>query len=538
MQNDGLRTCRDNLPKVHLVENCPNMQNQRTRLFASAVLLLAFALHGAQPSAPFVIEVKDQDTGRGVPLVELETVNHLRFLTDNAGRVALFEPSLMDQTVFFHVRSHGYATAKDGFGFQGNRLVPRPGETGTISLKRLNIAERLYRVTGEGLYRDTVLAGLKAPIDHPLLNAQVSGQDSVQVALYRDRYYWFWGDTDRVGYPLGNFRTTGATSALVGQGGLNPAVGVNLNYFTNHDGFVKKMCPFGPSEGVVWIDGLLTLRAPSGNERLVAHYARMKSLGEQLGHGLAIFKDDKDEFELLLPLEMTNRWRHPHNQALLWKHEGTSYFLFGDSIPNVRVKADWQSVGDPAAYEAWTCLDPAAPTQNGLAILRDEQGAPRWRWTREAPPVRPADEAALVRQGQLRADETRMLPLDVESDKPVRMHRGSVRWNAFRQRWILIATQEGGTSSHLGEVWYAEASHPTGPWRRAIRIVTHDHYSFYNPVQHDFFDQEGGRLIYFEGTYASTFSAAKFPTPRYDYNQILYRLDLNDPRLAAVRVRE
>jgi hypothetical protein len=50
-------------------------------------------------------------------------------------------------------------------------------------------------------------------------------------------------------------------------------------------------------------------------------------------------------------------------------------------------------------------------------------------------------------------------------------------------------------------------------------------------VSHPFFDQEGGRIIYFEGTYASTFSGNTNPTPRYDYNQIMYRLDLADPRL-------
>lgn len=56
-------------------------------------------------------------------------------------------------------------------------------------------------------------------------------------------------------------------------------------------------------------------------------------------------------------------------------------------------------------------------------------------------------------------------------------------------------------------------------------------YTFYNPVQHPFFDQEGGRLIYFEGTYSDTFSGSRVKTPRYDYNQIMYRLALDDPRL-------
>jgi hypothetical protein len=71
------------------------------------------------------IRVIDVETGRGVPLVELVTVNHLRFVTDNAGRVAFHEPGLMDREVFFTVRSHGYEMKKDGFGFSGVRIIPK-----------------------------------------------------------------------------------------------------------------------------------------------------------------------------------------------------------------------------------------------------------------------------------------------------------------------------------------------------------------------------------------------------------------------------
>jgi hypothetical protein len=34
-----------------------------------------------------------------------------------------------------------------------------------------------------------------------------------------------------------------------------------------------------------------------------------------------------------------------------------------------------------------------------------------------------------------------------------------------------------------------------------------------------------------EDTYSHTFSGRESRTPLYDYNQILYRLDLTDPRL-------
>ena len=67
--------------------------------------------------------------------------------------------------------------------------------------------------------------------------------------------------------------------------------------------------------------------------------------------------------------------------------------------------------------------------------------------------------------------------------------------------------------------------------RPATKIVTHDKYSFYNPKQHPVFDRDGGRVIYFEGTYTATFSGNPNRTPRYDYNQIMYRLDLSDARL-------
>jgi hypothetical protein len=95
----------------------------------------------------------------------------------------------------------------------------------------------------------------------------------------------------------------------------------------------------------------------------------------------------------------------------------------------------------------------------------------------------------------------------------------------------MIAVQSGGTS-YLGEVWYAEADAPEGPWAYAVKIVTHDRYSFYNPKQHPMFDQQGGRVIFFEGTYTHTFSGNSEPTPRYDYNQVLYKLDLGDRRVA------
>ncbi len=130
----------------------------------------------------------------------------------------------------------------------------------------------------------------------------------------------------------------------------------------------------------------------------------------------------------------------------------------------------------------------------------------------------------------MKPEEARFQLHDVETGKAVMAHRGSVYFNAFRQRWIMIAVQADG-SSPLGEIWYSESDSLQGPWRHARKIATHDKYSFYNPKQHPQFDQQAGRFIFFEGTYTHTFSGNTEITPRYDYNQILYRLDLADERL-------
>ena len=152
-------------------------------------------------------------------------------------------------------------------------------------------------------------------------------------------------------------------------------------------------------------------------------------------------------------------------------------------------------------------------------------------WKRDTDTVDAKRMHALIAAGYLRESEVRLKVEDPESGEPIFMHAGSVHWNEYRKRWVLIGLQIGGKASFIGEVWYAEADRLEGPWGNARHIVTHDHYSFYNPSHHPFLDQEGGRIIYFDGTFSDTFSSAKRKIPRYDYNQIMYRLDLGGKKL-------
>jgi hypothetical protein len=145
--------------------------------------------------------------------------------------------------------------------------------------------------------------------------------------------------------------------------------------------------------------------------------------------------------------------------------------------------------------------------------------------------VDPLESERLVHAGLFRDHDRICRFTDTSTGQMVRA-RGGICYNPYRKRWIAIMLEVGGTSA-LGEVWYLEADTMLGPWVHARKIVTHNNYSFYNVLQHPYFAGDGGRHIYFEGTYTYTFTHPlnTHPTPRYDYNQIMYKLDLEDPRL-------
>lgn len=503
------------------------------------LLTLLLLLSNAAPEKPFRIDVVDEQTGRGVPLVELETTNNIRFVTDSAGMVAFDEPGFFGQEVFFHVRSHGYEFPKDGFGIQGRKLRVEAGGQATLKVKRINIAERLYRVTGAGIYRDSVLLGEQPPIKEPLLNAQVTGSDSVVNAVYRGRIYWFWGDTNRPAYPLGNFHVPGATSLLPQDGGLPPDRGVDLHYFVGESGFAKETCRM-PGDGPTWIFGLVVVPDATGRERLLAHYVKVKPPLSVYAQGLCEFDDDAEQFrqKVTLPLDAP---LVPGGQPFLLSERGgkqtssePDFVLFATPYALVRVKATAEAYADLSQYEAWTYLKPGSKA-DAPEIERDANGRIVLGWKRGALPLDRTRERMLLKSGALKPDEAFFVLKDADSGKAVTPHAGSIHWNPHRQRWAMIFCEHFGTSL-LGEIWYAEAGEPTGPWLKATKIITHDKYSFYNPKHHHMLDQEGGRFLYFEGTYTHTFSGNAEQTPRYDYNQIMYRLDLDDPRLTGARV--
>jgi hypothetical protein len=474
---------------------------------------------GPVPSSSecFAVEVVDADTGRGVPLVRV-TLDGQEYWTDSSGLVAFCDPDRVGSMRQAELWSHGYAS-------RSLELMASAGGSATVELERLNIAERLYRITGQGIYRDSVLLGRNVPLESPVLNGEVVGQDTVQATPYRDGIFWVWGDTNRPSYPLGNFHTSSALSDPSDRGGLPQSAGIDLRYFVDGDGFSKQMAPPStvPGEGVTWLGSLIAVPDGSGEERLFAHYAKVPAQLMAGEIGVVRYDDAQELFVEALQLP-TVESRGPTGHPTRWLEPGGDYVYYQ---PPLRIPATAEAMVDPGLYETFTALAEGSASE----LEKNADGTLAYAWKRNTDyTTRELLESQAIASDQALDG----FVTDIESGDDINVHGATSRtWNAYRQRFVEMVQEIGGSSSFMGEIWYAEADTPLGPWVYARKIVSHDRHTFYNPRQHPFFDQQAGRRIYFEGTYVTTFAGdGVVPTPRYDYNQVMYRLDLDDPRLA------
>lgn len=461
---------------------------RQPRVFSVFVLASISQSAAAQSafSAPICrIEVVEKGSGWPVPLVELRTTHHVRRVTDNAGVIAFDLPELMGRETWFDVIGNGYEVPKDGFGMRGVRLRPEPGKTLKVGVNRTIIAKRLGRLTGGGLFAESQKLGQ----EHDWREAGVLGCDSVQNAVHRGRLFWLWGDTTMAHYPLGIFDGTSATSAVQPLAKFEPPLRLKLDYFTNDKGAPRGIAKM-PGEGPTWVTGYVSLPDKAGKSHLVGSYLKVKPPMEGYEWGLCVWNDDTSNFERLRVLWTKSDSSPkppplPEGHPALWKDSaGPEWLLFGNPLPILRC---------PATFEAW-------------------QDSSTWEV------LKPQESLVSAADG-----------------KPVKPHTGSIAWNPWRKRWVTVFMQAFGKPSAFGELWYAEADAPTGPWGTTVKVLSHENYTFYNPRIHPEFTAADSPILIFEGTYTQQFANKPMPTPRYDYNQVLYRLDLDDPALKAAR---
>jgi hypothetical protein len=418
-----------------------------------------------------------------VPMVELRTTHGVRFVSDNRGVIAFDLPELMGEECWFTVEGHGYGVAPDGFGYRGVRLTPEAGKSLVVKVRRKLPARRLGRLTGAGLFAESQRFGLESTWP----DSGILGCDSVQVAHHRGKLFWMWGDTTVARYPLGLFHMTAATTDLNPLSSFRPPLRLPFAHFRNQEGAVRAVAEM-PGSGPTWVSGLVSLPDPEGTPRLAGTYVKIKPPLEVYETGLCLWDETKQSF-----FKHKTLWTKSHDDeepplcpdGHAVRHtddKGNEWLFFGDPFPRLKMRQSLEAWSDP---KAWTALVPqkTVPTREG--------------------------------------------------EQSITPHRGSIAWSPYRQKWVTVFTQMGGQPSFLGEIWYAESAHPTGPWQSAVKIVTHQNYTFYNPRLHPELSPAASPILLFEGTFTRQFADRPHPLPRYDYNQIMYRLDLDDPELVG-----
>lgn len=484
----GIRACS----RVHLLSPVSTSAERKPRLVSAAAAIAVLAVLMAPPGAcagspePCRIHVVEKGSGWPVPLVELRTTHHARLVTDNAGNIAFDLPELMGRETWFDVIGHGYEVPKDGFGMRGVRLTPLPGKTLKVEVSRTIIARRLGRLTGGGLFAESQKLGL----EQDWRESGILGCDSVQNAVHHGRLFWLWGDTTLARYPLGIFDGTSATTAVRALESFEPPLRLKLDYITDNQSRPRGIAPL-PGTGPTWVTAYVSLPDTTGTPRLVGSYVKIKPPMDGYLWGLTVWNDATRTFE---PFRVvwTNgtaspRPPMPDGHPAFWTDAaGKQWVLFGNPLPTLRC---------PATFEAW-------------------QNAATWE--------------------ELKPQETVPAAGDGTAIKP---HSGSIAYHPWRKRWVTVFMQHFGKPSAFGELWYAEADAPTGPWGPAVKILSHENYTFYNPRLHPEFTPEDSPMLFFEGTFTMQFADKPAPTPRYDYNQILYRLDLDDPALRPAQVK-
>jgi hypothetical protein len=439
----------------------------------------------ALAAEPCRIEVVDKENGWPVPLVQLRTTHNVLFITDNAGVIALDAPELMGREVWFDVIGHGYEVKKDGFGMRGVRLKPEPGKTLKVEVNRVIVAKRLGRLTGAGLFAESQKLGR----DLDWAESGVFGSDSVQNAVYRGKMFWAWGDTTLPNYPLGIFDMSSATTPVQPLASFEPPLRLKLDYFRDHAGKLRGVAKM-PGSGPTWVSGYVSLPDKTGRARLCGSYMKIRNHLEVYEWGLCVWDDATEKFDQLRVVWTKSEKSPkaptvPDGHPVFWKDAGgKEWVYFGNPLPFLRCPATFEAWQDSATWE----------------VLKPQESLP-----------------------------------SAKDAKPVKPHSGSIAWNEFRKRWVTVFMESFGKPSVFGELWYAEADAPTGPWGLAVKVLTHENYTFYNPRLHPEFTPANSPILIFEGTYTAEFADKPQPTPRYNYNQMLYRLDLDDPALAPAR---
>ena len=405
---------------------------RRSILFA---LCLALA---ADAAGVFRIDIIDVVTGRGVPMVRVKGANVWRY-SDSAGIVAWDDLLDTNLTIAFEVLTDGYSLAN---GSSYVALTPTSGGTGQIMLDRAQPAQRRYRLTGEGIYADSIAVGAQSPIDDPLISSVgVTGQDTLKFASYKGRRYWMFGDTDCTALPtncgkyLPGWEATAGVFSVGASSSIDETNPPSLEYFERVSEGLRipaQIAPVAPTSWNgqpcnTWMGALHSfVDLDSGEEMMFAPYVKPcdginSSTGKQ---GLMQWNDETMQFEKVasfwsptdacLPGEqcpMSSISDGPMAVQTIGPDADPDYQYFGFPFATYRVLKKFSAVTNQSAWESYSPLLSGSDMTNPVI---DPAG---WGWKKNLSSFNAANELKLIQDGLLPSNYSAHYQVEDVDDK-------------------------------------------------------------------------------------------------------------------------
>jgi hypothetical protein len=465
------------------------------------------------PGQMFTLLVLDGKTKRALPGAQV-IMPHRTYVTDSSGAAAIYETGVMNSHATVTLAADGYVTAT------GVSVDLTPGLTRqvTIDPDASQIAVRLYRINGPGIFRDRVLLGQSSSQG---LNADMISQDGPMTALYQGRVYWTFGDTNHESAGHSNYRGSAASSAIP----VDAERWFPLGYVHQIDGREAAIAPvseFDNDGALAWPGGLASVPDARGTERLYSTFRIMngKTGFDTLALGLGRYNDTTHVFERKLWFDLA-RPTQPGAHAFK-VNDGAQSFLYYENL--TRIPASEGGLLHPESYEAFTPLQPDGTAEH------DDTGRIRYRWRTQTAELGSDNVAGSgASNGERLFGQLRDARLEPGAPHRVPIKASARDYNPFRKRYVEVITEDQPNFVPLDATWYAEADTPMGPWVYARRITGAGSRSIYNPTIAPFRNNDA--QILFAAVYAAPFIPAP-PLPYYNYSVVMHMLDVNDLRTA------
>lgn len=466
------------------------------------------------PSQIFTLLVLDRKTNRALPGAQVITP-HRTYVTDSSGAAAIYETGVMNSHITVTLAADGYVTAT------GVPIDPTPGLTrqATIDPDASQIAIRLYRINGPGIFRDRVLLGQSSSQG---LNADMMSQDGPMTTIYQGRVYWTFGDTNHESAGHSNYRGSAAASSVPDD----PERWFPLTYVHQIDGREASIAPaseFDNEGALAWPGGLASVPDAGGTERLYSTFRIMnpRTGFDTLALGLGRYNDTTHIFERKLWFDLA-RPTQPGAHAFKVT-SGTQSFLYYENL--TRIAATEDGLLHPENYETFTPLRPDGTAEH------DDTGRIRYRWRAQTAELSGDNVTGSGASNRERLyGELRDARLEPGAPHRVPIKASARDYNSFRKRYVEVITEDQPAFVPLDATWYTEADTPMGPWVYARRITGAGSRSIYNPTIAPLRKNDGAQL-FFAAVYAAPYIPTP-PLPYYNYSVVMHMLDVSDLRTA------